>query len=229
MALAPQVEDLAKAIESLPSLLDAVGALPISGWVVLIAFFLWLLANKNLSRIIEFVQGQERRRIEKLDAYIASPNPSDPSVASAVRDLRDAYYFKVATGIYAENRVRTALIKLHDATSHVITWRHICRAHPFLTVAPDGTVTVRPMDFSEKLGYWYNQAVAYFFLLFAASLFSLVILSGTKTWVSFVLGVGGGIVAAAFAMFVFSQNWPARSAKKISKEIEGQRNGAADS
>lgn len=122
MALAPQVEDLAKAIESLPSLLDALGALPVSGWVVLIAFFLWLLANKNLSRIVDFVQGKERRRIERLDAYIAFPNPSDSAVTNAIRDLRDAYYFKVATGIYAENRVRNALIGLHDATSHVITW-----------------------------------------------------------------------------------------------------------
>lgn len=84
------------------------------------------------------------------------------------------------------------------------------------------------MDFSEMLSYWYNQFVAYFFLLISAALISLVILSGSKTLTSFSLGFGGGILSVLFAMFVFSQNWPVHAAKKIAKELESQQSGHAD-
>ncbi|GAB2180865.1 hypothetical protein DLREEDagrD3_10880 [Denitratisoma sp. agr-D3] len=228
MELAPQVEDLAKAIQSLPSLLDAVSTLPLSGWIVLVAFFLWLLANKNIPRVFDVLERKEKRRLEQFDAYVSSPNSGDANTIKVIQDLRDAHYFKIATGIYAESRVRNAFIKLHEATSHLITWRHICRAHPYLKVAADETVTVRELDFSEKLSYWYNQLSAYFFLLLSATLISLVILSGSKTLTSFSYGFGGGIVSALFAMFIFSQNWPVHAAKKIAKELEGHRSAGPD-
>ena len=228
MELAPQVEDLAKAIQSLPSLLDAVSSLPLSGWVVLVAFFFWFLANKNLPHVFGLIERKEKRRLEQLETYVSSPDSGDVNAIKAIRDLRDAHYFKIATGIYAESRVRNAYIKLHEATSHLITWRHICRAHPYVKVAPDETVTVRAMDFSETLSYWYNQVFAYFFLLISAALVSLVILSGSKTLTSFSFGFGGGIVSALFAMFIFSQNWPVHAAKKIAKELESQRRVSAD-
>lgn len=228
MELAPLVEDLTKATQSLPSLLDAVSSLPLSGWVVLVAFFLWLLANKNLPRVFDVLERKEMRRLGQLETYVSSPGSGDANALKAVQDIRDAHYFKIATGIYAESRVRSAFIKLHEATSHLVSWRHICRAHPYLKVAADETVTVRELDFSETLSYWYNQFVAYFFLLISAALFSLVILSGSKTLTSFSLGFGGGILSALFAMFVFSQNWPVHAAKKIAKELESQRSGGAD-
>jgi hypothetical protein len=224
MELAPQVEDLAKAIQSLPSLLEAVNSLPISGWVVLVAFFLWFVANKNLSRVFDVLWRKEKRKLEQLDTYISSPAAGDENAIKAIRDLRDARYFKMATGIYAESRVRNAFIRLHEATSHLVTWRHICRAHPYLKVAADETVIVKDLDFSEKLSYWYNQLVGYLFLLLAATLVSLAILSGSKTVMSFSFGFGGGILSALFAMFVFSQNWPIHAAQKIAKELDRQRN-----
>lgn len=228
MELAPQVEDLAKAIQSLPSLLDAVSTLPLSGWIVLVAFFLWLLANKNIPRVFDVLERKEKRRLEQFDAYVSSPNAGDSNTTKVIRDLRDAHYFKIATGIYAESRVRNAFIKLHEATSHLITWRHICRAHPYLKVAEDETVTVRELDYSEKLSYWYNQLSAYFFLLLSATLISLVILSESKTLTSVSFGFGGGVLSALFAMFIFSQNLPVHAAKKIAKELESRRGAGAD-
>lgn len=222
MELAPQVEDLAKAIQSLPSLLDAVFSLPLSGWVFLISFFLWLLANKNIPHFFDLLERREKRRLEQLEIYVSSPDFGDANAINAIRDVRDAQYFKIATGIYAESRVRNAYIKLHEVTSHLISWRHICRAHPYLMVTADETVSVRTMDFSEKLSYWYNQFCAYFFLLTAATLVSLVILSGNKTPTSFLLGLGGGILSVFIAMFIFSQNWPVHAAKNIAKELESR-------
>lgn len=228
MELAPQVEDLAKTIQSLPSLLGAVSSLPLSGWVVLVAFFLWLLANKNLPQVFDLFDRKEKRLLERLETYVSSPEAGEPKTMKAVRDIRDAHYFKVATGIYAEARVRNAYIELHGRTSHLITWRHICRAHPYLEVAADETITVRVMDFAESLSYWYNQIVAYGSLLVSAALVSLVILSGSKTLSSFSVGFGGAILSALFAAFVFSQNWPVHAAKKIARELESQHRGCTD-
>lgn len=222
MELAPQIEDLAKAIESLPSLLNAISSLPISGWVVLIASILWLLANRSLPQIANLLEQRERRRIEQFDAYVSLPDTGDAATIRAIRDLRDAHYFKIATGIYAESRVRNAFIKLHEATSHLVTWRHICRAHPYLVVSSDETITVRELDFFENLSYRYNQLVAYLFLFLAASLIVIVIFSGTKSLTSVALGFGGGTLSGLFAVFVFTQNWPIHAARKIAKELESQ-------
>lgn len=228
MELAPQVEDLAKAIQSLPSLLDAVSSLPLSGWIVLVAFFLLFLANKNISQFFDVLKRKEKRRLEQIETYISSPDSGDANAMSALRDIRDAHYFKIATGIYAESRVRNAIIKLHEATSYLVTWRLIRRAYPYLDVSADEKVTVRELDFSENLSYWYNQVSGYLFLLISAALISLVILSGSKTLTSISLGVGGGILTALIAMFVFSENWSVHAAKKIAKELENQRSGGAD-
>jgi hypothetical protein len=228
MEVAPQVEDLAKAIHSLPSLLDAVSSLPISGLFVVGAFFLWLLANKDFSHIFDLLERKEKRRLEQLDKYISSPDSADTSAIKVVLDIRNACYFEVATGIYAESRLRNALIKLHEATSHLVTWRQILRALPYLEVAVDESVTVRKLSLLEGFSYWYNQLVAYALLLLSAALVSLVILSGSKTLTSISYGVGGGISVALFAMFVFSQNWPVHASKKIGKELESQRKVRAE-
>lgn len=228
MTLTPQIEDLTNAIESLPALLNAVSALPTLGWLVIVALFLLLLANKSLPPIMCLIQGKKRLKLDQLDAYISSPNTSDPALTNAIRDIRNAHYFKIATSIYAEDRVRNAFIKLHETTSHLITWRHIYRAHPFLIVAENETVKVRQLSWQETLGHWYNQVLGYFFLLLTAILFSLVILSGSKTLVSFILGFGGGTITALIAMFIFSQSWPIHAARTIAKEIESQRSTSTD-
>ncbi|MFZ3019418.1 MAG: hypothetical protein WA056_13280 [Gallionella sp.] len=224
VAATENIDDLNKAIQSLPALLDSISSLPISGWVVLFVLFLWLLANNDFSRVLDFFERKEKRKLEALDSYVASPNTADAKAIKAISDLRDAHYFKIATGIYAESRLRNAIIKLHEATSHLVTWRHIRLALPHLDVDVDESVAVKGFSLADSAGYRYNQFVGYTFLLFAATLISLVILSGSKTLESFVLGFGSGIASAFFAMFVFSQNWPIDAAKKISAELERQKN-----
>lgn len=222
MELAPQVEDLAKAIHSLPSIFDAVYSLPISGWLVVAAFFLWFLANRDFTHIFDVLERKEKRRLEVLDKYVSTETSADNQVMSAIKDLRDAYYFKVATGIYAESRIRNALIKLHEANCHLITWHNICRAQPYLDVNKDENVTVRKLSSIENFSYWYNQLVAYFFLLLSAALFSLLLLVESKTLTAVTYSFGGGILTALFAMFAYSQNYPVRAAKKIRDELERQ-------
>jgi len=228
MELASQVENLTKAIQSLPSLLDAVSSLPLSGWLVLVAFFLWLLANKNLPLFLDLLERTKKRRLEQIETYVSSPDSGDANTIEAVRDIRDAQYFKIATGIYAERRIRNAYIRLHKSTSHLITWRHIFRAHPYLQVDSNETVTVRDISFWERLVYWYNQLIAYFFLLVSAALASLLILSESNTLTSVYLGIGGGILSALFATFIFSLNLPVDAAKKIASELDAQRSAGTD-
>lgn len=70
MGLTPQVEDLAKTIQNLPNLLDAVSSLPLSGWLVIASFFLWFLANKNLPLFFDALIQRGKRRLEQIDAYV---------------------------------------------------------------------------------------------------------------------------------------------------------------
>lgn len=228
MELAAHVIDLANAIQSLSAVVDALASLPISSWVALVVFFLWLLVNKDPSRILGILERKQTLRLERLDAYVASSDLADTSAIRVMRDLRDAHYFKIGTGIYAENRLRNALIKLHEMTSHLVTWRHIRLALPYLEIGANESIAVRALRTSEKLGYWYNQLIAYTFLLIAATLVSLVILSGSKTLASFLIGFGGGILSALFAMFVLSQNWPVHASRRIAGELASQQRAVAD-
>ncbi|HEY8097648.1 MAG TPA: hypothetical protein VIE65_16385, partial [Methylobacter sp.] len=147
----------------------------------------------------------------------------------AVRDLRDAHYFNVATGIYAENRTRSAFIKLHQASSHCITWKHIERARPYIDIAADETITIRDLTFFEKLDYWYNQFVAYGSLLFSVVLFiAKFVFSDNKTMMLFWGSFGISLLLAVFGFFVLIQNSPVRAKDRIAEELERLRDCKAE-
>lgn len=204
------------AITSLPDVLAKLSSLTISGWVITIILFLWFLANRHLPLLLDFIERKERRRLEQLDIYISSTSSADANVMKVIRDTRDSYYFRIATGINASSCFRNALIRLHEEISHAITWRQIARSIPYLKVADNKRIFVRHLSTGEKLGYLYNQFVAYGLLLFSAIAFGLLILSNIKTPVSLFAGLGSGILSVFAAMFVFSQNWPIDASKKKS-------------
>jgi len=221
MELTSQIKDATEAIHQLPPLVDGLVTLlkTPAGWFVLTAFFIWLLINKDFSRIFDFKDRRERQRFEHLDLYVNKPELADEDSVKALRDLRDAHYFKIATGIYAEKSLRKALIKLHDQTSHNVSWSSIRRAYQYIQADGNQNVTVRELTIFEKFGYWYNQIVGYVSLLAAASILSLFVLSSNKSIASFAWGVGGALATVFFAMFVFAQNWPEHAAKRIQREM----------
>lgn len=221
MALAPQIKDATEAIQQVPPLVDALANLlqTPSGWVVLAAFFLWLLVNKDFSHLFDFMERKERRRFEHLDLYVTKPELADEESVKVLRDLRDAHYFKIATGIYAEKNLRSALIALHNRTSHLVGWSSIRRAFPYIQANNRREVKIRELTGFEKFGYWYNQFVGYTSLFAAAGILSLFVISSSKTFTSLAWGVGGTLAVVFFAMFVFSQNWPEYAARRIQKEL----------
>jgi hypothetical protein len=221
LKLAPQIKDATEAINQVPPLIDALIDLlqTPAGWLLLSALFLWLLINKDFSRLVDLMGRKERQRFEHLDLYVTKPELADEESVKVLRDLRDAHYFKIATGIYAEKNLRSALIKLHDQTSHEVNWALIRRAFPYIQANGQKQVKVRDLTAFEGFGCWYNQLVGYISLLTAAGIFSLFVFSTTKSFASLIWVISGAFAALFFAMFVFAQNWPEQAAKRIQKEL----------
>lgn len=221
MDFAPKVKDATEAIQQFPPLVDAILNIlsTPAGWVVLAALFLWLLVNKNFVHLFDIFERKERRRFEYLDLYIAKPELADAEALKVLRDFRDAHYFKVATRIDAKGKFRSALIVLHERTSHIVSWGLIRRAIPYIEVDQDGKVSIRERTTFETIGYRYNQLVGYVSLLAAAGIFSLFIFTNGKTLAALVWGVGGSFGVVFFAIFVFAQNWPVHAATCIKMEL----------
>lgn len=221
MDLTPQLKDATEAIQYVPPLTDAIANLlqTPTGWAAIAAFFFWLIVNKDFSHIFDILERKEKRKFEHLDLYVTKPELADSESVKVLSDLRDAHFFNIATGIYAEKKLRSALINLHNCTSHHISWGQIRRAFPYLEVSEDKTIVIRRQTNFEKIGYWYNQSIGYISLLLAASLLSLFFIATPKSLGSFAWCIGGGLIMIIFAMFVFAQNWPVLAAKKIQKEL----------
>lgn len=219
MSLTPQVKDLTEAIQSLPSLLEAIFSLAANpgGIIILCLFFVWILVNRDFSRVFGAQERKERRQLEQINEYISSPDSSDPEMLKALKDLRDARYFKVATGIYAESQNRSVLIKAHQITSRQITWRQIRRAQTYIDVAADGVITVRNLSLFEKFGFWYNEFITYGCFLLSALLIGLASISNQWHQTSLALGLGLSLLIAIFTTF---QNVPIYAQRKMAKELK---------
>jgi uncharacterized membrane protein len=222
MSMTPAIKDATEAIQNIPPLVDAFTKLlatPI-GWALLIGLFIWFVVNRRLYTFFDFAEKRERQRLESLDTYVAKPDVADPESIRVASDIRDAYYFKLGTGIYAEKRFRTSLIWLHGKTSYLITWKQIRRALPYIESTPEGTASVRDLSTTEKFGYWYNELIAYLSLLATAGIFAVLLLSNLRSLSTVALGIGGTIAALALAMFAFTQNFPEKTARRIKRELE---------
>lgn len=93
-----------------------------AGLIAVVVFFLWLLVNKDFSHLFELFERKEKRRSEQLDLYVSKPELADANSIKVLSDLRDAHYFKVATGIL----LRQALEKDDGVFAQSLSWR-VCR------------------------------------------------------------------------------------------------------
>lgn len=192
--------------------------------LLFLAFLLNLINRGFFLQLFDILEHKERRRLEQINEYVSSHDAADPETIKVVRDLRDAHYFNVATGIYAENRTRSAFIKLHQASSHCIAWKHIDRARLYIDIAADETITIRDLTRFERLGYWYNQCAAFGSLFFSVVLFIITfVLSDSKTMMLFWGSLGTSLFLVILAIFIFFQNLPIFAKDLIAKELERLR------
>lgn len=217
------VKDVTSAAQSLPALWEVITGSPIYGWVILILFFGWLVLNHDVGRVLDLFGRKKRQELDALEAYCAAPNSDDTRMVSAMQDLRDAHYLRIATGIRLERRQRSAYLKLHEDFSHVLHWKMIRRAAPHLRVLEDESIEVIPLGIIDRLGYHYNQVIGYLLLLIAASSATFGVISASSSLQVYMMCLGVAIIAAGMAAVAFAQNWPISAAKKIAALLEGQK------
>ncbi|GAA5784874.1 hypothetical protein [Chitiniphilus shinanonensis] len=225
VGVADQVKDATEAVQQLPRLVEAIVAVSQSPLVMLIVAFifaLWVFAKKDFSYIFGFIERKRSKRLGHLNDYVERPELADSEAMQVLRDLRDAHYFKVATGIYAEKGFRKSLIKLHQDTSHLIGWPTIRSALAFIEIGSDGEAKVREPFLRENIERWYNNFTSGFF--FVVGVFWLIF----YWWVEKRTMEGVAIGFAAFVLFVGGafifrfQNFPYLASRKIKKELEGR-------
>ena len=221
-------EDIAKGIDSATSVVKSIPEFMKAltdvmetpyGWIVLAVILIWFFLNKDLSRFLNIFETKEKKRLDKLEVYVNNKEAANSEALEVIKDLRDAHYFKVATGIYAEKRLRDSLINLHKKTSHTINWVNIKRAMPYIDADSTSTVSIRDQSRSEQFGYFYNLFTGWLFLGFAVALSLVFIFSSDKVLSQFALWIASTLFCAFFAIFAFSQNFPISSAKKIKTEL----------
>ncbi len=216
------VEGLAKEIQSIPELINAIVTTmqnPI-GFVLVLALFGWFVLNRDFSKFFHLFEYKENRRLTLLESYIKDNDIADKNALLVAKEQRDTYYFKIATnGIYAEKVLRNALIELHSKTSSNVSWTTIRRAMPYMELPLSGNVFIREQTKSEKFGKYYNIFVAALFVLIAGGTILLLVASSAPTFVTVIKMVGLSIFFMFAAMIISSQNFPIFAATKIHKEL----------
>jgi len=212
-------------VTSLPDLIVSLSSLSIWGWIaliiILILVFLGFFANRDITWILDVFERTRRRKLVLLESYISSSDSAtDSDMLEIIQDVRNAHYFKIATGIFAEGYERKTLIKLHQRTSHVITWRKIRLALPHLDLSSPDTIIIKDFSRTTKFSYCYNKFVAYLFLIVAILLGALAILFGSQSFLVSILSLSSALVAGLFAVFMFSQNWPVDAAIELDNVLK---------
>lgn len=217
------LQETADFLNSVPEVLDALSNLVQHdwlGWLVLIGGVVWVLLNKDVGFLFSVFERKAAKRLELLESYISQKEIACKELHRGMKDLRDAHYFKVATGIVAEKSRRNGLLSLHDSISHRINWKQIKRAEAYIEVSDDEQITVRKAKLTECFEYAFNWIVGLVFLLLSGILFIALVLGGTKTLGSLLFGIGAATSTAIFSMFVFSLNRSFSDAKSIRAALQ---------
>ncbi len=187
------------------------------GWLLLLGILVWVFLNKNFFRLLNLFEAKEKKRLDELEVYVSNKEAANNETLEVIKDVRDAHYFKVATDIYAEKHLRDSLIGLYKKTPHTINWVNIKRAMPYIEVNSNSNISIREQTFLEKIGYFYNLFIGLLFLGLSIllSLSLTFILLNNKELIQLVVLIITILFCTLFTVFIFSQNFPVRSAKKI--------------
>jgi hypothetical protein len=221
MTLTSQVKDITEAASGVPSMIEAVfGAMKAPfGWMVILVLFFRFLLKNDFSHLFDIFERKEKKRLEHLDSYHTKIDLSDAKLSKVINDLRDAHYFRIATGIYAELTVRNAMIKLHDETSHLISWKKISAAFSYLDVSEEHKVKVREFNLYDQINFGFNILFGILCLIYGVMFFTLFVYSSNESLTQVLLGVGDFLIFTLIAIIPFSKNQGMISAKKIRTEL----------
>ncbi|MFV0575035.1 MAG: hypothetical protein ACK5NC_06440 [Vibrio sp.] len=190
------------------------------GWLVLVFVLIGIALNQNLLFFTSFWGNRKIDKITKIEHYFENERIADPAVEKVFRDLINANYFKIATGIYAEEHRRNLLIKLQNDLSHVISWVHIKRALPYIESSADNKAYIREENRMEKAGYYYNYIAGFLSLIITVSIILLFIVYNDHSLAQLFMLIVTMICGIAFTVICFYQNFPIISARKIKKELK---------
>lgn len=220
-SLAKGIEEATTVLASIPDFMKAFSDVMQTpyGWIFLVVILFWFFLNKNLTNIFNFFESKERKRLVGLEAYVNNPQVADGEALEVIKDLRDACYFKVATGIYAEKNLRDSLISLRKKISDEISWVNIKRAMPYIKVGQNSSIEIREENLSEKLGYYYNLVVGWLFLGSSVLLWLMFLFTENKGFNHVFVCVFSVLFCLFVSVLVFSQNFSIVSASKIRKKL----------
>lgn len=221
---ADTINEAAEAVQNISVLKSAILELVLApgGWAwfviaLILASFFWLVRHNSLSDLVEVFGFKERKRLQQLEAYIENSEIADPIALDALKTIRDAFYFKIATGLYAEKAYRDNLIELHERTSSSVTWKTIRLAKSY--IEPD-CKSVKKIGFLGVIERIFYIISGFLMLIIAALLFIAFWLSDGINGGQFIVWFGVTAIALALAYYAFSQNLPFVAVNVLRKELE---------
>lgn len=180
---------------------------------------LLIIFRKAGPHAFNYVTKRKQWKADLMDSYLSKNTAAIPTISSVLIDTRDTYYFRVATGIYAEKNRRDPLISLHSSLKEIGSWQLIRRAGPFLQMNSQGEIYVPKFKPIDQIGFGFNVAMFLFFaVMFAAGVSTLVFLRPKDGAVvqTLLLGIIG---AAILFIYAAAQNWPYYAAKRIREKL----------
>lgn len=208
-----------EALRTIPEFMEALSDVIRTpyGWILLLIVLVWLVRNLDYPNLVSLIGAKEKKRLEKIETYAAKSQLADGKTLGVVKDLRDAYYFKIATGIYAEKDLRYKLIELYEKTSISVSWTTIKRALPYLNIS-DGTI--RDFSLLEQAERIFNLFAGFLVLTFTIAVSLVFLFTAEKNAAQFLIWIGTFMVFFPFSLYAFSQNFPYQAAEIIRKDLK---------
>ncbi len=215
------LEPATELLKSIPEFLEALSTVLQTpwGWLVLLIVVSFIFINRNFSFVIDIYNKRRSMRIDNYNSYLKKENYDSENMEMVMRDAIDTHFFKVATGIYAEDSFRISLIKLHELISYKFSWKKIKCALPYIEADADHNVTIRRLKFGERAGVYYNVFVGLLLLTLATAIFINFIISEQKTFSDILVAITATLGFTFSSMFIFSLNLSSSEAERIREEL----------
>lgn len=208
-------------------------ALPTIVFYIIVTIAVISASIVNYKRIIDLVEKQRKSRVAKLSEALKCEHITGLTKSHLEEDLATEH-FKIATGVGREKAFREVLIQAHQATHGELDFIHFRQALPLLDYK-DNKLTVK-IDRFDLFGYRLNLFLGYVLAILGSLAIGLLIsLLGIAFSSQFkvinivqilsLLTQGASLIA--FALLILKETFPVRSARKVAKELEKQRNNSA--
>lgn len=177
--------------------------------VSILCFFLLLF---NLKKVVNFVEEIKRAKVAKLSNALDCRH-----VSGLTRDLLEEElvreHFKICTGIGVEKEFREAILKAHRFTRGELDFKHFRRALPYFKFV-DSKLSVEISRLS-KIYSWLQFIFALLTLVFGLLILLVPVVIKEANFIDIFKWIGEGFFFILASIFMFTETFPVRSAKKI--------------